>query len=110
MSVLDRIATARDSIFAARVAMILMTISINVANEAPATPNHTNRLALAQKVLKAMVNNKAIAAACIANNATMQMTIDANPALLGSDVPDADIEFVLSGLYDNLANAYAAPA
>lgn len=108
MAVLDRIAAARDDVFAARVAMILMTTANNVANEDPATPNHANRIALAQKVFRGEINNKAVAALVIASNATIQGTIDANPAGLGADVPDNDLEFQLSTLYDNLANAYAA--
>lgn len=108
MSVLDRIATARDDTFAARVAMILMKLAIDVANEDVGIANHANRLALAQQHFRGQVNSKAAAAACIAFNATIQMTIDASPELLGSNVPDGDLEFVLAGLYDNLANAYAA--
>jgi hypothetical protein len=108
VAIIDRIATARDDTFAARVAMVLMRTAVDVANEAPETPNHPNRLALAQATFRASVNAKALAAALIANNATMQATIDANPAGLGSDVPDGDIEFVVAGLFDHFANAYAA--
>ena len=108
MAILDRIRTARDETFAARVSMILMKVAIDVANEDGGTTNHANRLAFAAKVIKAEVNNKAVGAACISNNGTMQTTIDADPSLLGSNIPDGDIEFVLGGLYNNLANAYAA--
>lgn len=107
MAVLDRIATARNDTFAARIAMILMALAINVMNEDPGTANHANRLLFAQKHLKGEVNCKLIAAALIANNATTQANIDGNPGALGSNVPDGDIEFVLGGLYNNFANAYA---
>jgi hypothetical protein len=108
MAVLDRIATARNDTFAARIAMILMALAINVMNEDPSTANHANRLLFAQKHLKGEVNCKLLGAAVIANNATTQGNIDADPAALGSNVPDSDIEFVLGGLYNNFANAYAA--
>lgn len=110
MAYLDRIATARDDVFAARCAMILMKIAIDVANEAPETPNHENRVALAYRHLRAEVNSKAVAAAVIASNGTIAGAIDANPADRGASVPDGDIEFVLSGLYNHLANAYATGA
>jgi hypothetical protein len=108
MAVLDRIATAQDNVFSARVAMILMKLSVAVLTEPGGTTNHANRLKLAQKHLRAEVNVKAVAAAVIASNPTIQSTIDGAPSELGSSVPDADIEFVLTGLYDGLANAYAA--
>ena len=107
MAVLDRIATARDDTFAARVAMILMQTAINVANEDPATTNHANRLAFAQKHFRAEINCKSLGAAIIASNATIQAAVDGEPASLGSNVPDGDLEFAINGLVDNFANAYA---
>jgi hypothetical protein len=109
MAILDQIAAARDDAFAARVAMITMTLCINVANEDPATANHANRIAFANKHFKAEINTKALAAAVIASNATIQTTIDASPALRGSNVPDGDINFAIAGLFNAFANAYAAP-
>jgi hypothetical protein len=88
--------------------MILMAIAVNVANEDPATSNHANRLKLAQAHFRAGVNAKTLAAALIANNASIQATIDANPGALGSDVSDADLQSVIGGLYDHFSNAYAA--
>jgi hypothetical protein len=107
MAVLDRIATARDDAFAARVAMIMMKLAIDVANEDPGAANHSNRLALAQKHFRAEVNAKALAAAAIASNATIQGAIDGDPAARSSNVPDGDLEFVLAGLLNHFANAYA---
>lgn len=108
MAVLDQIATARDDTFAARVAMTLMTIGLSAMNEAGATPDHVNRLALAQKHLKGEINSKLVAALLIASNATIQGEINAAPALLGSNVPDGDMLYALTQLYDNIADAYAA--
>jgi hypothetical protein len=107
MAVIDRIATARDDVFAARVAMNLMTLCINVMNEDPTTTNHANRLLFAQKHLLGRVNSKLIAAACIANNATLQADIDSQPTQLGANITDSDLQFVISSLYNNFSNAYA---
>lgn len=109
MSALDLIATAQDDTFAARTAMILMEVCINVTNEATTTPNHANRLALAQRHMKAEINTKSVAATMIASNATIQTTIQGAPQLRGSNVPDSDMQFALGGIYDSIANAYAAP-
>ncbi|TCK36741.1 hypothetical protein B0G84_5754 [Paraburkholderia sp. BL8N3] len=108
MAILDRIATARDDQFAARVAMLLMKLCVDVANEDPAYENHANRLHFAQLHFRAQVNTKALAAAIIANNATIQTAIDSAPNALGSNVPDGDLEFVIGGLFDNFANAYVS--
>jgi hypothetical protein len=107
MAILDLIATARDETFAARVAMILMSACINVANEDAGTTNHTNRLALVHKHLKAEINVKAVAAAAIASNGTIQSTIDGAPDQRGANVSDNDLQFVVNGLIDILANAYS---
>lgn len=108
MASLDLIATARDDTFAARVAMLLMVSLVNVTNEAPDTPNHANRLALAQRHMLGAINSKSVAATAIASNATIQGEIIESPELLGANVPDQDLQFVLDGLVDSLANAYAA--
>lgn len=108
MAVLDRIATARDDTFAARVAMLLMASAINVVNEDPTTANHANRLAFAQRVLKGELNNKVVAAVVIADNATIQSEIDGAPSQLGSNVADNDLTFVINGIFTMLSDAYAA--
>ncbi len=108
MAMIDLIATARDDTFAARVAMILMTLAINIMNEDPTTPNHANRMILANMHMKGMVNCKLIAAAVIAYNPTIQTEIESSPASLGSTCPDGDLNYVLSGLYNNIANAYSS--
>lgn len=107
MGVLERIAAARDDVFAARVAMITMKLAIDVSNEAGSVANHANRLAFANRVLRAEINNKALAAAVIAHNPTIQATIDSDPQLRGANVPDGDLEFEISSIYNNVANAYA---
>jgi hypothetical protein len=110
MAILDRIATARDDVFAARVSMILMKLCVDVANEDGATPNHANRLALAQAHFRAGINAKALGAAAIASNGTLQAAIDTAPAELGANISDGDLEFVLAGLFNHFSNAYASAA
>lgn len=107
MAVLDYIAAARSDAFAARVAMCLMIAGLNVANEDPATANHANRLAFAQRVLKNEINSKVVAAAAVAYNSTLQATINSAPTQLGANIPDSDLQFVVNGLFDLYANAYA---
>lgn len=107
MAILDRISAARDDVFAARISMILMKLAVDVANEPSDTANHANRLHLAGLHFRAAINAKTLAAAVIANNPTIQMAIDAEPSLKGSNVPDGDLEFVIAGLMDHFANAYA---
>lgn len=108
MAIVDRIETARDATFAARVSMALMSLCVDIANEVDSTPNHANRLALAQAHFRAGVNAKTLAAAMIANNSGLQTAIDAAPAALGTNISDADLQSVISGLIDHFANAYAA--
>lgn len=108
MAVLDYISAARNETFAARTAMCLTIAAINVANEADTTPNHANRLAFAQRVLKNEINSKLVAAAAIAYNGTLQAEINAAPSQFGASVPDSDLQFVVNSLIDLFANAYAA--
>jgi hypothetical protein len=108
MAVLNRIAAARDDEFAARVSMIAMKLCVDVSNEDAGTANHANRIAFAHLHFRAGVNAKSLAAAVIASNGTIQSAIDGAPELRGSNVSDSDLEFVISGLLDHFANAYAA--
>jgi hypothetical protein len=108
MATLDWIATASDDTFAARVAMIQMGLCINVANEDPTTANHVNRMVFANDMFKGLINCKLVAAAAIAFNTTLQSEIDSSPTSLGSNCADSDLTYVITGLYNNLSNAYAA--
>jgi hypothetical protein len=108
MAALDLITAARDDSFAARVAFCLMVAALNVGNEDPGTSNHANRLAFAQRVLKGEVNSKLAAAAVIAYNGTIQGEINGTPVAKGSNVSDGDLQFVVNGLIDMWANAWAA--
>ena len=107
MAYADLIATARDEEFAGRVSIELMKLAIDIANEADTTPNHANRLHLAQMHFAAKVNNKALAAAVIASNSTITNTINSAPNQRGKNVPDGDIEYAMGGLIEPFANAYS---
>lgn len=108
MAVLDQIATARDDVFASRVAMSLMLACITVANESGLTANHTNRMVLVNRHIKALVNTKAVAAVIIANSTAMQTAIDGTPLARGSNITDADLNAACVSLFNTLANAHAA--
>lgn len=108
MAAIDLIAASRDATFAARVAMIALKSAVAVGNEDPATTDHTERLAWANKALRGEVNNKHLAGAIIASNSSITATINATPANLGSDVPDGDIEFALNSIITALGRAEAA--
>jgi hypothetical protein len=108
MAALDLVAASRDNTFAARVALIALKSAVAVGNEDPATADHAERLAWANKALRGAVNNKHLAGAIIASNTTITATINANPLNLGSDVPDGDIEFALNSIITALGRAEAA--
>lgn len=107
MAALDLIAAARDDAFGARIAFCLMVAALNVANEDPATTNHSNRLAFSKRVLTGGVNAKLIAAAAIGYNATLQTTINGDPSQKGANIPDSDLQFVVNSLFDLESNAWA---
>jgi len=106
MAILDQIAAARDPSFSSRVAMILMNQSLAVLAEDPATTNHANRLAFAEKHFRAEINCKTLAAAVIANDPSIQGQINTSPSSFGSVVADADIATNVTALFDTFATAY----
>lgn len=107
MSALDQIATARDDEFASRVSMITFKVAQQVATEDAGTPNHAQRIDYAFRNIVGEENPKLVAAHLISSNGTIQAAIDANPELKGKNVPDADIEFALSSIWDARALAWA---
>ena len=107
MAALDLVATARDETFAARVSMITFKVAQMVASEAPTEPDHDVRLEYAARNIRGDENPKLVAAHAISSNPTIAAAIDAEPALKGSNVPDADIEFALSSIWTARAKAFA---
>jgi hypothetical protein len=108
VSALDLIATASDATFAGRVMMIQFKVAQNVASEDPSTANHTERLNYAGMVIRGEEKPQTVAAHVISSNASISAQIEANPAALGSNVPDGDIEFALASIWDSRSLAFAA--
>jgi hypothetical protein len=106
MAAVDRIATARNEEFAARVLFIATKVAQNVAAEDPATEDHAVRLDYAGRVIRGTDNPKMIATHVIASNPTIGAAIDANPDLYGSNIPDGDIEFALASIWTSRAHAF----
>lgn len=108
MSALDLITAASDDTFSGRVMMISFKVAQNVASEDPATPDHAERVAYAQMVIRGEEKPKLLAAHAISSNATIAATIEADPAQKGANVPDSDIEFALASIWTARALAFAA--
>lgn len=108
MSAVDHIAAASDDEFAGRTMMIMFKVAQNVASEDPATPHHAERIAYASFVILGEEKPQLVAAHVISSNAAISAQIDSNPAALGSNVPDGDIEFALATIWDSRSLAYAS--
>jgi hypothetical protein len=108
MSALDLISTASDPTFAGRVMMIQFKVAQNVASEDPATANHTDRINYAAMVIRGEEKPQLVAAHVISSNASISAQIESDPAKLGSNVPDGDIEFALASIWDSRSLAFAA--
>jgi hypothetical protein len=107
MSALDLVATASDATFAGRVMMIMFKVAQNVASEDPGTVHHTERIAYSGFVIRGDEKPQVVAAHVISSNPTISMVIESDPAALGSNVPDGDIEFALASIWDSRSLAHA---
>lgn len=107
MSADDLIRAARDDIYAGRVAMIQLKVAQNVASEDPATAHHVERINYAYIVIRGAENPKMVATH-VNTNPSIAAQIEADPAKLGSNVPDSDIEFTLASIWDSRSLAFAA--
>jgi hypothetical protein len=107
MSALDLISTASDETFAGRVMMLMFKVGQQVASEDPAAPSHAERLAYAQRVMRGQEQPQLVAAHVISSNPTIAQAIESDPSKLGSNVPDADIEFALSSIWTARSVAFA---
>lgn len=108
MSALDQIATASDPTFSGRVMMIMFKVAQNVASEDPATAHHAERVAYASFVIMGHEKPQLVSAHVISSNPTIAAAIESEPAALGSNVPDSDIEFALASIWDARSLAYEA--
>jgi hypothetical protein len=107
MAAVDLIKTASNDEFSGRVMMIAFDVAQAVASENPQEPSHAERVAYAQRIMRGDDVPNLIAAHVISSNPTISAAIDAEPGLLGSNVPDADIEFALSSIWTARALAFA---
>ena len=107
MSALDLIATASDPTFAGRVMMIEFKVAQNVASEDPGTDHHAERIAYSGMVIRGEEKPQVVAAHVISSNPSISAQIESDPAALGSNVPDGDIEFALASIWDSRSLAFA---
>jgi len=108
MSALDLISTASDPTFAGRVMMIEFKVAQNVASEDPATAHHAERIKYTSMVIRGEEKPQLVSAHVISSNSTISAAIESDPAALGSNVPDGDIEFALASIWDARSLAFAA--
>lgn len=95
---------ASDPAFYTRVAFIALKVAQQVAAEAEDAPNHANRVAYSNRVFRGDDNVILLAQHVVASNPTISTACADGDA---SDVPDADIEFALSSIWDARSNAFA---
>jgi len=107
MAAEDLIRTARDDTYAGRVAIIQLKVAQNVASEDPGTASHAERIDYAYLVIRGGENPKMVAAH-LNTQPGISVNIEADPAALGSNVPDGDIEFTLATIWDARSLAFAA--
>lgn len=101
------IAEASKPEFYTRVSFIALKAAQNVAAEESNTANHKNRVAYANRVFRGEENALLLTLHVVSANGTVSQTLEND----GCDaVPDADIEFVLSTIWDARANAFAPPS
>lgn len=104
MATKEIIAAATDAIFSTRVAFLALKTAQNVAAEASNTPNHANRVAYANRIFRGEENQQLLTLHLVSANGTISNTLVND----GADaVPDADIEYALSTIWDSRANAFA---
>jgi len=108
MSALDLITAASDATFAGRVMMIMFKVAQNVASEDESAPHHAERIAYAGLVIRGEGRPQLVAAHVISSNPSISAQIESEPSLLGSNVPDGDIEFALASIWDSRSLAHAA--
>lgn len=98
---------ASDPVFYTRVSFIALKVAQNVGAEDPGAPNHTNRIAYCARVFAGQDSAILLANHVAASNATISGALESGGP---SAVPDGDIEFALSSIWDARANSFAAMA
>lgn len=104
MAIKTLIERVSDPVFYTRVAFLALKIAQSVAAEASNTANHENRVKYANRIFRGEENSLLLALHAVSANGTVTNTI----LDMGTEaVPDADLAFVLSTIWDARANAFA---
>lgn len=103
MATKEIIVAASDPTFYTRVAFIALKSAQNVAAEPDNTANHANRVSYANRIFRGEENALLLALHVVSANGTVSNTLETQG---GDAVPDGDIEFVLSTIWDARANAF----
>ena len=93
----DRFALVTDGPFTNRLQMAVWIAACDIIIEAPGTVNHAARLAWANKQLKGEMDNDKMRIVAI------RVSANASIGSQGANAPDADIQFVVNGLINELA-------
>lgn len=96
---------ATNPTFMGRVHYFALKAAIAVVNESDATAHHSERVRLANKVIRGNLDQNVLPR-LVVTNATVAATIAAEEEPTGVTVPDGDLEFVVNSVWDALALAY----
>src|SRR5262245_50152648 len=107
MSAYNVMAEATTPSFYNRVGFIALKVAQYVASEDPATANHSNRLGYANRIFTGREDNIQLSQHVVSSNPTIYSTLETQG---GSAVPDGDIEYALSAIWDARANAFLGTA
>lgn len=103
MATSDIIAEVSKPSFYQRVSYLSLGVAQQVASEPPATANHANRVAYADRIFCGQEDALLLAMHVVSSNATIASTIESSG---GDAVPDNDIQFALASIWDARANAF----
>lgn len=106
MSSTEIVEAASDPVFYTRVSYVSLKVAQAVASEDAGQPNHANRLNYAGRILRGDENVLMLTQHMVSSNPTIASTLETEG---GAAVPDADIEFALSSIWDARSNAFAPP-
>jgi len=103
MPSMEIVQAAANPDFYTRVSFIALKTAQNVASEGESAPNHAARVQYANRVFRGD-DNAALLAQHVATNATIGSALEQ-----GLPVPDGDIEYALSTIWDARANSFYVP-
>ena len=86
----------------------MLAAATAVINEAASTPNHTNRLLYANAILVNPLSQAQFLMPGMLTNATLSSMAGGATTASGTCWNDSDVDFVVSSLWNEYANQYAA--